>query len=243
MSTTVACAHDAGRAQGVAEGLVDVERESTREYWGDVRPRGEVVGTKPVYQYERRVDASGLRASHVTRDADGGLAVVQTANWGSDGQLREFVSASAQTGVIGRAHVSEDGVMLVELERDGRVRRRREVNKDPVVVGPTLFAFARDRLGALRAGETVPLRFVVPDRGRSYGFELVAEQGTGTRDDVGATVVVMRAQSRLLRRAIPDMLIVFDDATLKVRRYEGAVPPVDPKRQSRALEARVDYRG
>ncbi len=174
-------------------------------YVGTVTPEG---GTAPAFRYERRVveRANGERVSTHITFADNTPVVLQQATQDTSGRLIAFEEVHGQRGEV---HHFEGG-------------ERRDAN---IVVGPTLFQFARTHLRELRAGQAVPLVFL--DRGSEYGFELTLHGDT----------VQMRATSFLVALAISpiEFRLGPDD---QVVAYRGRVPPLQ---YGHAIDADVTY--
>lgn len=204
--------------------------------------RGEVFAPKrdgAVFEYERRVTGQGeaLVSTHVSFDTAQMLAVVHVAEHGADYAVRRFDSLHAQTGTSGTMQVDAQGDLHFEVLDNGRRRTRTERASNPVVVGPTLFGYTLAHWDALVAGDALDVQFAVVERARTYGFTLSV-----CAHDTHTTTVAMRGRGTLTRMAVPTMHLVFDNASRKILRYEGRVPPLLSRGgKLKPLDAQVEY--
>lgn len=216
----------------------DVTERGEPIYRGRVYPQGS-ARQEPLYVYERRVDDGGdaTVATHVTRDLTGRIAIAESARHARDYTLAEYTLHANQLGQSGSVSVA-DGRVTFRLATDGgRERVARERLRQPVVVGPTLVGYIAHRLGALRAGRTLDVRFAILDRLETIPFELER-----VRAKPGQTRVRMRAASWLVRLVVEPTYFTFDDASGKLVTLDGRVPPkVHVGRWWKDLDAHVVY--
>jgi hypothetical protein len=195
-----ACAHSSLTAAQLTDLHTPVEQLGALVYTGTVTPLGSAA---PVFRYERRVlDATdGTRVvTHVTFEGEEPV-VLQRAKLNAQNELLTYDEVHAQRGEA--------------LHLDG----------GDVLVGPTLFAFVRVHLPALREGREVPLEFW--SRGTPYRFTL----------RLVADVVEMRAASAFVALAIAPIRITLD-ASGQVTAYHGRIPPLVDGRE---VDAEVTY--
>jgi len=90
---------------------------------------------------------------------------------------------------------------------------------------------------ALLQGEVIPVRFIVPAKMRTYGFDIaLAGQAAGL------THFSVTPSRWWVRLAVAPLSVSFDDDTRHLVRYEGRVPPTVLRNGRRQpLDARVDY--
>lgn len=188
-----------------------------------------------VFEYTRtsRRDGDRLVSTHRSREVAGGREVtLQSATHTRAYALERSVEHHDQLGVRSEVVVVGDRIDMTTV-RDGRVRTTRRKLSAPPVVGPTLFGFVLNRWDALARGESVAIRFVVPERRRTYAFDLRMAAPDGE-----TTTVVMEAKSPFVRASVPAMRMVFDSETREILRYEGRIPP---RLNGRPVDARVEY--
>lgn len=188
-----------------------------------------------VFEYTRtsRRDGDRLVSTHRSREVTGGREVTrQSATHTPTYALERSVEHHEQLGVRSEVVVEGDRIDMTTV-RDGRVRTTRRRLSAPPVVGPTLFGFVLSHWEALARGESIAIRFVVPERRRTYAFDLRMPASDGE-----TTTVVMEARRPLVRAAVPTMRIVFDSAKREILRYEGRIPP---RLNGRPVDARVEY--
>ncbi len=204
----------------------------TRVYEGSVYgPEG-----TPMFRYTRDSRTGGRAWTSIHRSVradDGEPVVVQAAEHDASYALHRYVEDHQQLGVRSEVVVLDGGTVIFESHERGRVRRRSEPLRAPVVTGPTLFGFVSTRWDRLRRGEVIEVRFVVAERRRSYAFTLTMAPSQSDR-----TVVTMRASSPFVRRSVPPMRMTFATGTRTIVRYEGRIPP---RWKGRQVDARVEY--
>lgn len=205
-------------------------------YEGEVVP---VDAEKPAFRYRRWVTPGpgGLHVStHLTFEAESPYAPVvrQRAIHTADYRLREFEETHRHLGTVSSLNVAADGRLTFTVRRDSKIETASEEPGAPVVVGPTLFGYARAHLAELRARKTLNVRFAAVDRCRTYDFTLRLIPSAGSTSTVEFT-----AASFLVRLAVAPMRFEFDDLTGHVTSYHGLVPP---RWNGKALVADVRYK-
>lgn len=212
------------------------EAPEERVYEGSVYPRG--AEETLLYRYERRVVelGEGLRSSHVTRAPAGEPVVLHQAEHSPTYDLTGFREIHAQTGLVGQVDVGLDGTATYQTTVGGHTRTRTEAPGDPLQAGPTLFGYVLERWEPLVAGETIPVRFVVLSRRRSYRFELRRIEGP-----VDTITFELVPTSRFVALSVPPTRLVFDEER-NILRYTGLVPPLEEVgRRLERLDATVTY--
>ena len=198
-------------------------------------------GGPVLFNYQRRVQAvdGGLVASHLTRDRQGQVLIVESASVSADYRLRGFEAVNRQLGHSGSVQASADGRELrYRLVEGGRERSATEAIDAPAVTGPSLFGHILRHWDALSAGQAQAVRLVVLSRLESIPFEIRRADGAGP----GRRVFTVTPANWWIRLAVKPLRVEFDEATRQVQRYEGRVPPmqrVDGRLEP--LDARVDY--
>ena len=209
-------------------------------YDGVVRPLA-TPGAAALFSYQRRVQvaADGLMASHVTRDPQGRVLILESAALAADHRLRRFEAVNRQLGSSGSVDASADGRALhYRLVEGGRVRTHTESLDAPAVTGPSLHGHILRHWDALCAGGVETVRFVVLSRLESIPFDIRRAEAA----DPGRRAFTITPARWHLRLAIRPLRVEFDEATRQVRRYEGRVPPMQlVDGRLKPLDARVDY--
>ena len=209
-----------------------VPEGGTRIYTGSVfGPEDE-----PMFRYTRdsEVDGESWTSTHTSHSvADGQRVVAQAAEHDASYALNRYVEDHRQLGIRTEVVAKGPDTLVYTSHERGRVRHRNERLRAPAVTGPTLFGFVVTHWDQLRAGDEMPVQFVVAERRRSYAFTLKMAE---TADE--HSVVTMRASSPLLRLSIPPLRMTFDSDTRAIIRYEGRIPP---RWKGRAVDARVEY--
>jgi hypothetical protein len=214
------------------------ESEGTLIYRGDVYPLSP-ADAAPLFTYQRRVDRSddGMRASHITRNADGEAVALEFARFTPDYEVQRFEAIHKVAGYSGSVDVSPDGHLEYVLDEGGRITTASEDVTDPVVSGPSLHGWMLRHWDDLAAGKAKKVRMIVLTRKETFGFELKRVPAPD-----GIVAFSMKPTNLLVRLAVAPLRLEFDAATRNVLRYTGRVPPmilVDGKRTT--LDARVEY--
>ena len=207
-------------------------------YQGEVFPL-RPAGARQLYSYERRVTTTreGLSASHITRDANREVVIVESAEFTPAYELRRFAATNKQAGYTGTVRVTGSRHLEFVLNQGGKVTMATGDATDPVVTGPSLHGFILRHWDLLAAGQRVPVRMVVMEKKQTYGFEIVRANAAN-----GRTAFSVTATNFLVRLAIEPLRVEFDSAAKHVLRYEGRVPPMQMVNgRLRALDARVEY--
>jgi hypothetical protein len=209
-------------------------------YDGVVHPLAAPSGPA-LFSYQRRVQPAGdgLVASHLTRDRQGQVLIVEAATVSADYRLRRFEAVNRQLDSSGSVEASDDGRQLhYRLAEGSRVRSASEVINAPAVTGPSLHGHILQHWDMLSAGRVQAVRFVVLSRLESIPFEIRRDDAA----EAGRRAFTITPARWWLRLAIRPLRVEFDEATRQVRRYEGRVPPMQQvDGQLKPLDARVDY--
>lgn len=209
-------------------------------YDGVVRPLAAPTGAA-LFSYQRRVQPVGDRlvATHVTRDRQGRVLIMESATVTADHRLRRFEAVNGQLGLSGSVEASADGrVLRYRLIEGGHVRSATENLDAPAVTGPSLLGHILRHWDSLSAGGVEAVRFVVLSRLESIPFEIRRAEAA----EPGRRAFTLTPARWHLRLAIQPLRVEFDEATRQVLRYEGRVPPMQVvDGRLKALDARVDY--
>jgi hypothetical protein len=197
-------------------------------------------GQPPLFRYERRVQegAEGLLATHLTREPDGRLIIVESAQVAADYALQVFTVINQQNDFSGSVHVSADGRHLrYRLYEQGQWSSAEEEVSSPVLSGPSLHGFIYQHWAALVAGQSLPVRFIVLREKQTYGFTVRYD---GSVD--GQAHFSLSPSSFWVGLVVAPLRLTFSAADKTLLRYEGRVPPqqsVAGKHED--LDARVEY--
>lgn len=196
------------------------------------------ASSEPTFIYERRVEGTDY-STHITREPTGDIAVIEGAAHSAAYALSEYTLYVNQLGQTGSVSVSEDRATFTLIDAEGEKHTRVEKLEAPIVVGPTLVGFLFTHLDALRAKQTIPVRFAVLDRLETIGFELSAVDSA----EATQTRIEMRPTGFLYRIAVAPLFFTFETSTGKLIRMEGRIPP-KTKQEGRwaDFDARVEYR-
>ena len=174
----------------------------------------------------------------VYRCADGTAFARKHVRYGRAARAPEFVLEDVRFGY-------REGVERVEGRWFAWVRRdaasaveRRQVDATPrLVVDAGFDELVRLHWDALQRGESVPLDFVVPSRGRSYRFGV---KRIGAVEIEGAPASVFRlGVSGVLGWFAPDLEVAYRDADRRLMRFAGLTNIRADRDDS--FSARIDF--
>lgn len=208
-----------------------------RVYQADVYPLGS-SDAAPLYVYARHVHNTemGMTASHLTYLPSGELMIEEKTTTSRDYRFQRLDIANRQTGLAGSVELDESHNRLV-FEQPGLSRTRDERVTVPVVAGPNLHGHIITHWEALMAQEVLPVRMAVLSRMETLGFTI--RKLSANRE---VTSFQISPSSILLRLVVAPLQVTFDNATRRVTRYAGRVPPMQVVDQTlKDLDATVNY--
>lgn len=208
-----------------------------RVYRADVFPPGE-PGTAPLFVYARHVQALGsdLVASHLTYLPGGELIIEERVTSSAGHVFKRFDVANRQTGLFGSVTL-DAGQSQLRFEGPDKTRQKNERVSAPVVAGPNLHGHILQNWDNLANAARLPVRLVVLARMETLGFTIHRVESHN-----GFTTFQITPRHFLMRLVVSPLRVVFDNATRRVARYEGRVPPM--RRTGTRLvdlDAVVDY--
>ena len=192
-----------------------------------------------LFTYGRRIQpvVGGFTASHITRDRNGDVVVLESARFSPAYEVTRFEAIHREAGYSGSVVITDGRHLAYELNQGGRTRTAIEQVDDPVVTGPSLHGFILKHWDDLATGGSLRVRMVVLSKMETYGFAIERAEEVG-----GVTAFSIRPTSPLVRLVVDPLRVEFDSSSRNVVRYVGRVPPMqrmDGKLS--ALDARVDY--
>lgn len=208
-----------------------------RVYRADVRPL-EAPDAPPLFVYARHVKSSGddRVASHLTYLPSGELIIEERVTSSAGHVFQRLDVANRQTGLAGSVVLDADQDRL-HFERTDAAQHKSERVSAPVVAGPNLHGHILRHRDALAKAERLPVRLVVLARMETLGFDIHQLASNGH-----VSTFQITPSHFLLRLVVSPLRVIFDDATGRVLRYEGRVPPMrDGGQKLVDLDATVDY--
>lgn len=162
------------------------------------------------YQHESEVK-NGVRTSVNTyKDAEGAIAAVETVEFTVNGdteKVRSYRMSQKQLGAEGSVEI-KDGQVNFSYSKDGSTKTNDETLTDDFVVGPSVSAYLRARWAQILAGNRVKVRFAVPDRRETVGFEYYKDREE-TIDGNKAIVVKMKPSSFLIAALVKPLYFFY----------------------------------
>lgn len=228
-------AHAADRLKALQ---ADPSLAGERVYRADVYASEGTPGTAPLFVYARHVHTVGSSqsASHLTYLPGGELIIEERVLLSPDGTFQRFDVANRQTGLAGSAVLDAPQGRLL-LDQPGTAKSALEPVTAPVVAGPSLHAHILRHWNALSGGQRLKVRLVALERMETIGFDL---RLIASGDDHSTFQIT--PSHWLYRLAVSPLRVVFDNATRRVTRYEGRVPPKRELADKRVdLDAVVHY--
>jgi hypothetical protein len=142
-------------------------------------------------------------------------------------RFREYTVDKFQTGEHAEVLVDSGKIQFLYKDRERQEKRNTETWSASVIVIDELPWFIRQNWQSLKAGRSVPFRFVVPDRAETVGFEL-SPRGAATCGGAPALRVRMKVRSTFARLFAPEIqLTVSEKAPQSICEYVGPTAPYD----------------
>jgi hypothetical protein len=127
----------------------------------------------------------------------------ESVKFGPNGQA---TYAYERFNIHEQAEVEISGLRAnIRLSQDGRIRSHEVSSELPILAGPMLITYARDRLSQLRAGAALLVAYVVPDHLTSVELRLRVVSASSDRISVQVAPL-----SALVRLVVSDATIDFD---------------------------------
>jgi hypothetical protein len=192
-----------------------------------------------LFSYERRIRQAegGLASSHITRDRNGEVVVVESAQLSPAYEVTRFDAVHREAGYSGSVVVTGGRHLAYELNQGGRITTAVEEVRDPVVTGPSLHGFILAHWDALARGTKLPVRMVVLARKETYGFTIERAEAANGRIAFSIT-----PRSFIVRLTLDPLRVEFDASGRNVVRYVGRVPPMQRVNgKLEPVDARVEY--
>lgn len=213
------------------------ELAGARVYLAYVHPKGTSEST-PLFVYARHVQGIGqdLVASHLTYLPTGDLIIEERVISSAGYVFKRFEVLNRQTGLVGSATL-DAGQRALRFEGPEAIRQKMERVSEPVVAGPNLHGHILRHWDELANGTQLSVRLVVLSRMETLGFAIRRVESGGK-----LTAFQITPSHILMRLAVSPLQVVFDNATRRVVRYEGRVPPMQTAGTRLVdLDAAVDY--
>jgi hypothetical protein len=131
---------------------------------------------------------------------------------------------------------SGPNTVSIELEQAGRKERREVEVSGDIAAGPMMTVLAQDSLTKLKEGDTVPVRYVVPDKFAAYTFNLAraARQSEASRIGISVTADSWAA------RGLTKNLTVYFNSNGEFQGLRGpSLPAIGTPQRKQALDLDV----
>ncbi len=161
------------------------------------------------YHHASEIKGDVRTITNTYKDKDGGIAAIETVEFVKDGEhekVRRYHMSQKQLAAEGDVEV-KDGKVLFTYKVDGSEKKAEEKLTDDFVVGPAVTAYLQRNWATIVKGDKVKVRFAVPDRKETVGFEYFKEREemiNGTK-----TFVIKMKPSSFLIAALVKPLYFF----------------------------------
>jgi len=125
--------------------------------------------------------------------------------------------------------------LLIEMDQSGRKERREVQVEGEIAAGPMMTFLAQSALMKLKDGDTIPMRYVVPDKFAAYTFNLARTRAPeASRFGVSVT-----PESWVARQFSKDLTVYFD-ANGEFQGMKGpSLPAMGTPKRKQALDLEV----
>jgi len=182
-------------------------------------------GKKTLYQYEHFEDVDGTKTFYNNQFKDlNGDPVVKEQIVLENNALKSFSIEHKQLGESGKIEVS-DGKIHFEYERNGKKEKPAEEKlTDNFVIGPTMVTYVEKHWNEIMNGDTIHMRFGVPERLETVGFKIFKDRET-KEGDKDCVVLKMKASSFVIAALVDPLYFYFDKNTRKLMKLDGRTIP------------------
>jgi hypothetical protein len=163
----------------------------------------------PLFKLERSEEGSPARLTTQAKFTDPtGKPVVLEDAIIENGAITYYRQDHLQLQENGTVTVKEGKIYFV-YTRDGKTERAEEKAVDNLVASPNTLDFLRKHWAKIQAGETVPVRFLVPDRLETVGFKFF-KTGAQEKDGKKRILIRMKASSIVIAALVDPVEFVLE---------------------------------
>lgn len=162
------------------------------------------------YKHESELKANSRVVTNTYNDKDGGLAAVETIEFvggGDNEKVQTYKMSQKQLGAEGIVEV-KDGQVKFSYSKGGSTKSGEERLTDDFVVGPSVTAYLQKHWSEITSGGKVKVRFAVPDRAETVGFEYFKDHEE-TIDGKKAFVLKMKPSSFLIAALVKPLFFYY----------------------------------
>lgn len=157
-------------------------------------------------------------------------------------QVLEYRVDKYQTGERGKIEVQGNRIHFVFHDRQGHVKTADETLEGDLVVGLSIRDHILEHWKDLLNGDTVKIRFGVPERQETVGFELFKDHENRDAQGRSSVIFEMKPTSFFVAALVKPIYFSFDKSNGKLLEFKGRTIPyrnVDGKFQD--LDALTVY--
>jgi len=167
---------------------------------------------------------------------------IETTEFAKDGAIEKVVSyhmSQKQIGAEGQIDVSKDKINFT-FAKNGSTKKSEETLTDNFVVGPSIVLYLQRHWDEISKGDKIKIRFGVPDRAETVGFEFFKDRDESVTNDsvtVKTWVIKMKPSSFIIAALVkplffymlPDgsRLIEVHGRTQLKRKVDGSYKDLD----------------
>lgn len=182
-----------------------------------------------LFTVDRQVVSEGgdhrRRILEIFRDPDGQVAARAEAVLEGEDRVVEYSVDKLQTGEKGKIDVQGNQIHFWFKDRKGQVKTGEEKLDGNFVVGLSIRDFVRANWKDLMGGKSVDLRFGVPERQETVGFEIFKDRET--RDAKGRNLAIfkMKPTSIFIAALVRPIYFAFDKSNENLVEFNGRTIP------------------
>ncbi len=210
------------------------------DFTADVYQLGDLK--KVLFQLELAEQGKPERMTIKARFTDTeGKPVVLEESVVESGALKFYKQDHLQLGESGTVEV-RDGKVHFQYTRDGKTKTDQEKATDNLIASPNTMDYIRKSWPRLMAGETVDVRFAVPDRLETVGFKFFK---TGETAKEGRTIVTIRMKpsSFVIAALIDPLDFQIDKESIRLVDLKGrTIPKLRIGNKWKDLDAHIFYK-
>ncbi|HVZ31757.1 MAG TPA: hypothetical protein VG963_04985 [Polyangiaceae bacterium] len=191
---------------------------------GAIYARGS-AHTALLYRWEADLDNASGRWRSRYRTPDGALALEDEVVWkGPEFQRYSYVRQN--TGESCSVERVGNKIVYTRVFGNAASERAEEDFEPNFMVGPTVLPYIQRHWAELMQGKGLRIRYGVPERLQSYGFEITVDRDHPHQTEPDAVVLRMRATSLFVRMAVDPMYMLWSKDGHILYEMSGRMMPV-----------------
>ena len=160
----------------------------------------------------------------IYKNTEGQISVIQKTTYDKNGEFAHFEIEQKQLGEQGTIRIEGDQIIFSYKKQGGKEKISKEKKTDNFIIGQTMVSYLQKNWQALTSGKTLSVRFGVPNRLETVGFDYKKVEDK-TINNEKVIVVKMSASSWLIAQLVDPIYFTFRVKDKKLIYQKGRVIP------------------